>query len=135
MPKLSDLEQMDIINSIRHEEGELLNGEEEPYFYSEEMLQNAILKGEQEKLVEEMLRKQKRKYKQSLNEYIDHLKKKDTAQFDKSKNAQYINQVNKIKAMQIYQKKIEEELKNEELSMHYKLRDEQANYMRYVYNS
>lgn len=132
MPKLSPGEQMDIVNSIRDEENELMYQEEEPYFYSEQMLQEAIMKGEQERMIEGMLRKQKRKYKQSLNEYIDYLKKKDINQSTRGRSAKYLNQVNKVKAMQIYQKKIEEELRNEELSMHYKLRDEQANYMRYV---
>ena len=35
--------------------------------------------------------------------------------------------------MDIYQRKIEKELNNEEKSMQLKLRDEQANYMRAMY--
>lgn len=132
MPRLDPEEQMEVVNMIRSEEQAEYMDEEDPYFYSEEMLQGAILKGEQEKMVEGMLRKQKRKYKQSINQYIDYLRKKDQTKVDKSKAARQINNMNKMKAMQIYQKRIEDELKNEELSMHYKLRDEQANYMRYV---
>lgn len=132
MPKLTPQEQFNVVNAIKDEEQDLNNEEEAPFFYSDEMLQAAILKGEQEKMVEEMLKKQKRKYKQNLNEYIDYMKKKENLQLGKGKSARHLSGVGKMKAMHIYQKKIEEELKNEEMSMHYRFRDEQANYMRYV---
>ena len=132
MPKLTPEMYGELMEMIQEEEQFTGGQEEQVHYDSSPQLLTGPLKGNDEKGIEQMLRKQKRKYKQSLQDYIHYLRKKEQNQYDRSRQARYFNNRSKIKAMQIYQQKVQEDLQNEELSMHYKLRDEQANYMRFM---
>lgn len=131
MPRLTPEQEQELMYMIQQEElagmEEHMGGELPEMYQSVPNHQNR-----NEKEIAGLLRKQKRKYKQSIQDYIEYLNKKEGAGYDRSRNARYLNGRTKQKVMQIYQQKIQEELRNEEMSMNYKLRDEQANYMRFM---
>lgn len=131
MPRLTPEQEQELMYMIQQEQ---LAGMEEnsdldmPEAFSSVPRQQ----NKSEKEIAALLRKQKRKYKQSIQDYIEYLQKQEEAGYDRSKNARFLNERTKQKVMQIYQKKIQDELRNEEMSMNFKLRDEQANYMRFM---
>ena len=122
----------ELYHQIQAMEYEDMEGLEEYLSDPELVAQLAGRKGDFERRIDGMLSKQKRKYKQSIQSYLKDMRRKEVGNHDRSRAARQFNEVSKAKAMQIYQRKVQEELQNEELSMHYKLRDEQANYIRFM---
>lgn len=68
--------------------------------------------------------RQKRKYMYSLYDYMNFIRRKEEADAQKVEKARTSNHRSKMKALQIYKDKVQEDLQNEALSMKYKLRDE-----------
>ena len=132
MPKMTRAMKRELQNQFKNMNMEDL-GEYEELMNNPELLEQLVgKKGQFEKKIDVMLSKQKRKYKKSIQDYLKDIKRKEHNHHDRSRAAKYFNEVSKAKTMDIYQRKIQEELQNEELSMHYKLRDEQANYIRFM---
>ena len=103
------------------------------YVQTEELRKTLKSKGVKDREIEEMLLQQKRKYIYSLYDYMKFMKRKEDFNANKASTARQKNFSNKMKAMKIYKERVEDELKNEALSMQFKVRDEQANYMRAMY--
>lgn len=130
MPVLNLESQMEIVNQLQLEEAMEEYIDENLYDQDNKLRNMLIKKGLNEKELEEMMKKQKRKYMHSLYDYMNFINRKEQSKNDRSQTIKELNFRKKMKAMEIYKDKVEEELKHEALSMQYKLRDEQANYMR-----
>lgn len=85
--------------------------------------------------LDEILQKQRKKYRLQLRDYMKHLKRNIQVEENlenRSKKARKMNIDNKIKSMQIFEKKIISDLENFEKSSQLKIRDKTAWYENHV---